>query len=96
MPVPPKISPDIVAVDLRERMEKLLHGVQDAYPDQPSGEDDRWWLPARLGGTAPTPERALAMDEAEAAERRARRAERNGNGDNEKAASPDGETGTGN
>jgi 1-acyl-sn-glycerol-3-phosphate acyltransferase len=96
MPVPPKISPEIVAVDLRERMEKLLHGVQDAYPEQPRGEDDRWWLPARLGGTAPTPEQALAMDEAEAAERRARRSARTAGTDDEKAGSPDGETGSGN
>jgi 1-acyl-sn-glycerol-3-phosphate acyltransferase len=88
MPVPPKVSPDDVANDLRERMEKLLHGVQDAYPDKPRGDDDRWWLPARLGGTAPTPEEAAAMDAAYSEERRARRAERL----QRKGGSPDGET----
>jgi hypothetical protein len=57
-------------------MRDLLHGVQDAYPDKPDSDDDRWWLPARLGGTAPTPEEAAALDAAEAEERRAARAAR--------------------
>lgn len=92
VPVPPKVSPDIVAADLRERMEKLLHGVQDAYPDQPTGDDDRWWLPARLGGTAPTPAEAAALDETYAEERRARRAARIEG----KGASADGEQPAGN
>ncbi|HEV7823795.1 MAG TPA: lysophospholipid acyltransferase family protein [Mycobacteriales bacterium] len=74
--VPPKADPDAVSAELRERMSALLHEVQAAYPDQPRGEDDRWWLPARLGGTAPTPEEAAALDAAEAEERRARRAAR--------------------
>jgi hypothetical protein len=41
-------------------MAALLDEVQRTYPDQPSGPDDRWWLPAHLGGTAPTPEEAAA------------------------------------
>ena len=44
--------------------------AQDGYP-RVTG-DELKFVPARLGGTAPTPEEALAMDEAEAA-RRARR-----------------------
>ncbi len=52
------------------RMAELLDHLQRTYPDQPSGPDDRWWLPAHLGGTAPTPEQAQAMDAAETAERR--------------------------
>jgi hypothetical protein len=48
-------------------MEALLEEAQRTYPDQPAGPDDRWWLPAHLGGTAPTPEEA-----AEAAAIRAR------------------------
>ena len=51
----------------------MLDRVQHAYPQQPSGPDDRWWLPVSMGGTAPTPEAAAAMDAAEAAERAARR-----------------------
>ena len=96
MPVPPKVSPDAVAIDLREQMEKLLHGLQEAYPAQPRGEDDRWWLPARLGGTAPTPEEATALDEADAAARRTRRAERLARSAEENAGSPDGEAGPAN
>jgi 1-acyl-sn-glycerol-3-phosphate acyltransferase len=85
MPVPPKVSPDDVAADLRERMTILLHGVQESYPDEPRGVDDRWWLPARLGGTAPTPEEAAALEAAEAERKRARRAEKT-------AGAADGET----
>src|SRR4051794_36385499 len=43
-------------------MEQLLDQAQRSYPDQPAGPDDRWWLPAHLGGTAPTPEEAAAHD----------------------------------
>jgi len=43
-------------------MELLLDEAQRTYPDQPAGPDDRWWLPAHLGGTAPTPEAATADD----------------------------------
>jgi 1-acyl-sn-glycerol-3-phosphate acyltransferase len=43
-------------------MDALLDEAQRSYPDQPAGPDDRWWLPAHLGGTAPTPETAAALD----------------------------------
>src|SRR5919206_3421467 len=43
-------------------MEALLDEAQRSYPDQPTGPEDRWWLPAHLGGTAPTPEAAAALD----------------------------------
>ncbi|MQA34619.1 lysophospholipid acyltransferase family protein [Modestobacter roseus] len=46
----------------RAAMEELLAEAQRTYPDQPAGDDDRWWLPAHLGGTAPTPEQATALD----------------------------------
>ncbi|HEX6872640.1 MAG TPA: lysophospholipid acyltransferase family protein, partial [Micromonosporaceae bacterium] len=55
---------DAVTADLRQRMSQLLDTVQRDYPDQPSGPDDTWWLPAHLGGTAPTPEEAAALDAA--------------------------------
>src|SRR5215210_2555860 len=42
------------------QMAALLDEAQRSYPDQPAGPDDRWWLPAHLGGTAPTPEEAAA------------------------------------
>jgi len=48
--------------ELRARLQELLDRAQREYPEQPSGADDRWWLPAHLGGTAPLPEEAAAMD----------------------------------
>src|SRR3954464_6808917 len=53
----------------RAAMEGLLDEAQRSYPDQPSGPEDRWWLPAHLGGTAPTPEAAAATDALRAAGR---------------------------
>ena len=46
----------------RAAMEALLDEAQRSYPEQPAGDDDRWWQPAHLGGTAPTPEEAAARD----------------------------------
>ena len=51
----------------RAAMEELLDEAQRTYPQQPAGPDDRWWLPAHLGGTAPTPEVAAAEDALRAA-----------------------------
>jgi 1-acyl-sn-glycerol-3-phosphate acyltransferase len=50
----------------RAAMEELLAEAQRSYPQQPAGPDDRWWLPAAMGGTAPTPEQAAAEDAARA------------------------------
>src|SRR3954469_7924715 len=46
----------------RAAMEELLAEAQASSPQQPAGPDDRWWLPAALGGTAPTPEEAAERD----------------------------------
>jgi 1-acyl-sn-glycerol-3-phosphate acyltransferase len=71
---PVQTGPDPVAATarLRERMSAQLHQVQEAYPDKPGPEGD-WWLPARLGGSAPTPERAAELDAEETARRAARK-----------------------
>jgi 1-acyl-sn-glycerol-3-phosphate acyltransferase len=53
---------DAVTAELRERMSTLLDTAQRGYPDRPHGPDDDWWQPAHLGGTAPTPEEAEALD----------------------------------
>jgi 1-acyl-sn-glycerol-3-phosphate acyltransferase len=71
----PGSDPVEATAELKARIGVLLAGLQERYPQQPSGDDDRWWLPADLGGTAPTLEEASAMDAAEAAERQRRRAE---------------------
>ena len=69
----PTADPIEVTAELGRRLSALLEHLQRTYPQQPAGDDDRWWLPASLGGTAPTPEEAAAMDAAERAEREARR-----------------------
>ncbi|MFI6598487.1 lysophospholipid acyltransferase family protein [Nonomuraea sp. NPDC050536] len=56
--------------DLHARMSALVDRAQRTYPEIPPGV---WWQPAHLGGTAPTPEEAAAMDQAEA-EARAKQA----------------------
>ncbi|MGY2080360.1 lysophospholipid acyltransferase family protein [Modestobacter sp. SYSU DS0657] len=56
----------------RAAMEELLAEAQRTYPDQPAGDDDRWWLPAHLGGSAPTPEQAAARDTSHAGGSRAK------------------------
>jgi hypothetical protein len=48
-------------------MEALLDEAQRSYPEHPAGDDDRWWLPVHLGGTAPTPEEAAVKDSVRAA-----------------------------
>jgi 1-acyl-sn-glycerol-3-phosphate acyltransferase len=60
---------ELVAAELHSRMDALLHQVRRSYSQQPAGDADRWWLPASMGGTAPTPEEAAALDEAEGAAR---------------------------
>jgi 1-acyl-sn-glycerol-3-phosphate acyltransferase len=53
---------DVVTKELRDRMSALVDRAQAGYPDQPASDEDRWWLPAHLGGTAPTPEEAAELD----------------------------------
>ncbi|WP_042397627.1 lysophospholipid acyltransferase family protein [Streptacidiphilus carbonis] len=72
----PEDKPVMVTRRLRAAMTELLDRAQTGYPDAPGGPEDRWWLPADLGGTAPTPEVAEAEDEKENAEKAARRAAR--------------------
>jgi 1-acyl-sn-glycerol-3-phosphate acyltransferase len=66
-------EPSQVTARLMERIGELLEQAQESYPQQPAGDDDRWWLPAHRGGTAPTVEDAKVALDAESAARRARR-----------------------
>ncbi len=52
----PSDDPRALTDELMQSIGHLLKQAQDSYTQQPSGDDDRWWLPAHLGGTAPTPE----------------------------------------
>ena len=47
---------------LRSSLSALLDEAQAKYPGKPVGPEDAWWLPAHLGGTAPTPEEAAELD----------------------------------
>jgi hypothetical protein len=53
---------DKVTEELRTRMSELVEKAQREYPETPE-PGESWWQPAYLGGTAPTPEDAAAMDE---------------------------------
>lgn len=70
---PSDVDVEVATRELHATMEQLLHRVQDGYPDAPAGAD---WLPARLGGSAPTPDEALVIETAEAQEKARRRAEK--------------------
>ncbi|GAB3705358.1 lysophospholipid acyltransferase family protein [Amycolatopsis oliviviridis] len=63
-PMRPKADEDaeVLSKDLRVRMSALVDRVQADYPEKPGSDDERWWLPAHLGGTAPTPEEAAKLD----------------------------------
>ncbi len=76
MSVSPRDDHDAVSDELRARMTVMLHEVQDGYPDKPEGPADDWWQPARLGGSAPTPEEAARLDDEERTARARRRTER--------------------
>jgi 1-acyl-sn-glycerol-3-phosphate acyltransferase len=47
---------------LRERVQELLEAAQRAYPVRPKSPGDTWWMPAHLGGTAPTQEALRAAE----------------------------------
>jgi 1-acyl-sn-glycerol-3-phosphate acyltransferase len=73
LPVSPRDDADACTEQLHDRMTQMLHDVQRDYPETPSHPADAWWLPARLGGSAPTPEQAARLDEEERDERDRRR-----------------------
>ncbi|PTM88025.1 1-acyl-sn-glycerol-3-phosphate acyltransferase [Dietzia psychralcaliphila] len=76
--------------ELRSRMKATLERVQEEYAQRygpyPPGAN---WVPARLGGSAPTLEEATALDEAEHAERMRRRAVTEGDDAPKGPAGPD-------
>ncbi|HEX8759994.1 MAG TPA: lysophospholipid acyltransferase family protein [Pseudonocardiaceae bacterium] len=61
-------APDMELIDA---INDLLDATRARYPAE-SGNDP-WWVPAHLGGTAPTPEKAKALDAEEQVERARRR-----------------------
>jgi 1-acyl-sn-glycerol-3-phosphate acyltransferase len=69
----PALAPTGTAAQLdaaiRTGMTAVLDDIQQHYP-HPEGA---YWLPQRLGGTAPTPEEATLLDQAERVRRQAER-----------------------
>ncbi|MGH8885679.1 MAG: lysophospholipid acyltransferase family protein [Egibacteraceae bacterium] len=70
VPYKPDEDPTEVTTRLMTRITELVDRATATYPDQPTGDDDRWWLPAHLGGTAPTVAEARELVRREATERR--------------------------
>jgi 1-acyl-sn-glycerol-3-phosphate acyltransferase len=81
VPYEPDEDPSTVTDRLMAAISGLVDEAQRTYPQAPEGPDDTWWLPAHLGGTAPTPEQAERMAREEAARRRERHAQRLAEGD---------------
>ena len=76
-PVDPSGDPDEATLRLKAAVQELLDAARAGYqaehgPFEPGAD----WLPASMGGSAPTLEEANAMDEAERAEKQKRRAEK--------------------
>jgi 1-acyl-sn-glycerol-3-phosphate acyltransferase len=62
---------------LAARLRELVEEVLRQYPDRPGAvrvgpDDGDWWLPAHVGGSAPTPEQARLAEEQAIAARRSR------------------------
>ena len=70
----PDADPVAVTAELKTRMSALLDEAIATYRGAPRSAGDTWWIPARLGGTAPTLEEAEAQTAAVHAQRAARRA----------------------
>ena len=71
-PLPPSADLEQADAALRAGMTALLHRVQQEYP-HPEGV---FWVPRRLGGSAPTVAEAKIIEDTEKAERARKRAER--------------------
>ncbi len=69
----PGDDPVELTARLRTVMGRMLAEAQADYSDRPTAEQDGWWLPQHLGGTAPTPAEAAARHDAAVAERLARK-----------------------
>ncbi|HET7074773.1 MAG TPA: lysophospholipid acyltransferase family protein [Mycobacterium sp.] len=64
-PLPPEGTPEQLNATLRQAMNAMLYRVQAEYP-HPEGE---YWVPERLGGSAPTQDDSRALRVAELVER---------------------------
>ncbi len=72
----PDEDPREVTKRLMSVITDMVAQLQAGYGQQPADDADRWWQPAHLGGTAPTPEEAEEIIKQERIARRKRRQER--------------------
>jgi 1-acyl-sn-glycerol-3-phosphate acyltransferase len=68
----PDEQPQAVTDRLMTAIGGLVDQAQRSYPHTPDTAGQAWWLPAHLGGSAPTPDEAARLALREAEERRAR------------------------
>lgn len=64
-PIDPVEPAEALSEILRIEMDAILRHVQDGFGHEPGA----YWVPRRLGGGAPTPAEAAAMDAQERAKR---------------------------
>ncbi len=76
-PIEPTLPAGELTALLHSRMQHLLEQVQDAYGPYPPGA---YWVPKRLGGSAPSLAGAAQLDAAEAVRRAAAKAARQAEG----------------
>ncbi|HEX7355242.1 MAG TPA: lysophospholipid acyltransferase family protein [Mycobacteriales bacterium] len=74
MTVEPAADVTVATKELAEAMGALLDDAQRRYHADPAGAP--WWLPARMGGSAPTLAEAAALDADDERRRHEHRAER--------------------
>ncbi len=72
----PALDATAATAELKQRMQALLDEARASYPGGPRTPEDTWWIPASLGGTAPTLEQAEATSLQRAQDKAARRAAR--------------------
>jgi 1-acyl-sn-glycerol-3-phosphate acyltransferase len=60
--VPPDADLRAVTADLGHTLQRMLDAVQEQPRHRPAGPDPAPWHPAHLGGHAPTPEQARAVE----------------------------------
>jgi 1-acyl-sn-glycerol-3-phosphate acyltransferase len=71
LPIPKGSDADEITEQLHARMAALLDETIDRYPDKPAGAR---WIPQRRGGSAPSLEEALEIEERVRSEKAAKRA----------------------
>lgn len=64
-PIPPNLPAEELTALLRATMQQMLDRLQQDYEHEPGA----YWVPARLGGSAPTLDEATALDEQDTARR---------------------------